>query len=377
MNRRKFLEFGIKGAAALSLGTIQPAEAAPLSIHMGELTQENLNAEKISTALALAEDLAKYPEVWDHAMRNYFPSVRNLPKDAQFNAVYKFLAAESRMQLPNRDECIALLNETSSRIALETLIAEIPLTITNDRKNRQEGVGFFTFGDLQKTYMIRKTSDGKIYFERSFAISTSKNGYSNAPESFATPLGMLKFVKINRSNTLGLLGEVISIKNPHREDFKEIMIEGKPHFFAWSRRGNAREHPEIVTKSYRFAGPQCPVGRGADWHGTNKMDGLGAPGSSGCQRGADIDLKCIESHIVEGSIRNDGVTVDGPATPVMIYANKKVLNTHPPISNEDIIPWSVNRPPEPPQDTGPRRSEPKRTFPSPKRFDPFDPFRSQ
>src|SRR6185295_15215756 len=119
-------------------------------------------------------------ELRDFYLKNHFPKARTKED------VRGILFRSAKMELPSQDECIRVIlrskysDEKGPRSALNDLAKEIPVG----------KYGLYLDGDVQKLFLLKKTSEISVQFVTSFTTSTSADGFSNLPNSGGTPVGM-------------------------------------------------------------------------------------------------------------------------------------------------------------------------------------------
>jgi hypothetical protein len=189
---------------------------------------------------------------------------------------------------------------------------------------------YYMLGDLRKIYMVKKV-DGKLNFVKSILVTPSVLQYSNKVNSGGTPLGMHRIGKGKNISYEGLLGEVVSVLNPHKSAFQELALNnGGSRTF--SRHLDGRDtYPEMITARLLLIGPDTPMERGANLHGTNYQNKLGERDSSGCARMSNVAIASLfekdedsAPYVEEGKLikNREGWEILG-GTPLMIYATPK------------------------------------------------------
>ena len=278
--------------AALIPETIRAAERLP--ILPSDLTAEDLAEDKHRDVVELAR------------------SVPPLPELGYLREKARHLELESQMYIPTHEEVEAVF------AAAEEQLRELGNAI------KAEKHGLFVFADakggrqIQRLYVVRKEQDGALRIVKGYPVSMALLGFSNEKDSRKTPIGLHSISE----KRIGLLGEVVSGLNKHRDSFKHVKYQGADHWFVRSFDGKEGDDvAEVVTDQYLLTGPHTPAERGIRIHGTNRSGTLKPDGtwesylggkrrSGGCIRMSNVDVRDL--HL-------SGYLDDVTKTPVMIF----------------------------------------------------------
>ncbi len=308
----------------------------PESLPNVQLTYMNFNRREVLRGMGAVLALSSLPANAEqgHNAIEYFPSsltrallekqkrdsidslAKSIPqqKEADYLRLYiPYLPEESRMYIPNQIELKELLQKTAEPM--------------NDLSQaiRVGSYGVFVFADVntnhtrkQRLYVLKRTKNHTVLFEKAYKISVAEEGFGNAKDSSQTPVG----IHTIREKELGMFGEVVSARQKPKENprlFKKMIINGKEHWFVKSfGRESGNELAEVVTDQYLLVGPETPASRGIRIHGTNRSGSIAEDGSwlshldgetltGACIRMSNVDVRNLSKYM-------------GISTPVMIYA---------------------------------------------------------
>lgn len=308
MPRRGFLKKVLELGAAIGVGSLPlPADAntPPFKLFESSLSEPILKRHR------------------DNAIASLTHTIPNDPKLSHLHTHARHLKEESQMYIPQNEELRDVVRKS------ERQLNEFAARIAPQR------YGLFVFADIgsngrrvQRMYVIKRTGDNALHFEKAYKVSMARRGFGNELDSEQTPLGLHSI----NSGHRGYFGEVVSGLNKYRDAFIRTVINGVSHWFVkgfGSEPGN--DVAEVVTDQYLLQGPKTDPSRGIRIHGTNRSGEIGPDGtwrsflggarlSGGCIRMSNVDVRDLS---LSGYLPVESETlgaVPKMVTPVFIHA---------------------------------------------------------
>ena len=309
IDRRQALLGALAGATLLALRPRSAeAQAEGPTFFASSFQQEQLERQKVTAVDELINGFWNQPRVREHITKAFFDGTQD-PSE-----IRRFLLQESRMYLPTVDKSAEVLRKYSEK--LTELSRQIP----------EQRYGLFLDGDEQALYVLQNAGQNRIQFIKAYPTSTSREAWSNNPNSAGTPLG-LHYIAEGRK---GMLGEVVApaLRNSRYEVKIPFSEKGKTirKTFVTDLFGRRVQIPTIITSAFLLVGPTTPPTRAILMHGTNKVHMLGKPDSGGCIRLSNVDSYDLANYvdIKMGKLLEYGKKMPDvrSGTPVMIAATK-------------------------------------------------------
>ncbi len=156
-----------------------------------------------------------------------------------------------------------------------------------EKKMRVGDPGFLVDGQNQKMYKIERTENG-FKFIQSNVISTAAAGFSEIPNSNATPRGIFM---ISNWTVKADFGGIIKGKKPKDKNVETLQYKGT--------------EDQITTAALYLIGLEpsnrSTYKRGIAIHGTSSEDDIGTPASHGCVRTTNLDILPIYKEVKQRS----------------------------------------------------------------------------